>query len=86
MKNLTFRDPIETAKLFEKFQPTHVIHLAAMVGGLFHNMKHNLDFLVYTVKLYGVMTYFLCVFNEGIVYFDIHQCVYYCVAEKQHSH
>ncbi|KAK6053808.1 hypothetical protein COOONC_08686 [Cooperia oncophora] len=24
--------------------PTHVIHLAAMVGGLFHNLAHNLEF------------------------------------------
>lgn len=35
----------ETRELFEKHQPTHVIHLAAMVGGLFHNMSNNLDFL-----------------------------------------
>ncbi|GLH08383.1 ACYPI007507 protein [Gryllus bimaculatus] len=35
----------ETKALFEKHHPTHVIHLAAMVGGLFHNMSHNLDFL-----------------------------------------
>uniref|UniRef100_A0A336MFY6 GDP-L-fucose synthase n=1 Tax=Culicoides sonorensis TaxID=179676 RepID=A0A336MFY6_CULSO len=34
-----------TKALFEKHQPTHVIHLAAMVGGLFHNMSNNLDFL-----------------------------------------
>ncbi|XP_015517653.1 probable GDP-L-fucose synthase [Neodiprion pinetum] len=34
-----------TEALFEKYKPTHVIHLAAMVGGLFHNMSHNLDFL-----------------------------------------
>ncbi|XP_034942704.1 probable GDP-L-fucose synthase [Chelonus insularis] len=34
-----------TVELFQKYKPTHVIHLAAMVGGLFHNMKHNLDFL-----------------------------------------
>ncbi|CAH0549526.1 unnamed protein product [Brassicogethes aeneus] len=34
-----------TKKLFEKHHPTHVIHLAAMVGGLFHNMSHNLDFM-----------------------------------------
>jgi len=27
--------------LFEKFQPTHVIHLAANVGGLFKNMKYR---------------------------------------------
>lgn len=31
--------------MFDKYQPTHVIHLAAMVGGLFHNMNNNLDFL-----------------------------------------
>ncbi|KAK6645188.1 GRR1-like protein 1 [Polyplax serrata] len=34
----------ETKKIFDKHKPTHVIHLAAMVGGLFHNMSHNLDF------------------------------------------
>lgn len=31
--------------IFDKYQPTHVIHLAAMVGGLFKNMKYKLDFL-----------------------------------------
>ncbi|KAE8742572.1 hypothetical protein FOCC_FOCC011866, partial [Frankliniella occidentalis] len=35
----------QTTVLFQKHKPTHVIHLAAMVGGLFHNMSHNLDFL-----------------------------------------
>jgi GDP-L-fucose synthase len=40
-----FSDPKETQKIFEKYQPTHVIHLAAMVGGLFKNMKYKLDFL-----------------------------------------
>lgn len=35
-----------TRKLFEKHKPNKVIHLAAMVGGLFHNMANNLDFLV----------------------------------------
>ncbi|XP_071342472.1 GDP-L-fucose synthase-like [Trachinotus anak] len=34
----------ETRAVFEKHRPTHVIHLAAMVGGLFKNMKYNLDF------------------------------------------
>ncbi|KAG5667977.1 hypothetical protein PVAND_015935 [Polypedilum vanderplanki] len=33
-----------TKQLFEKHKPTHVIHLAAMVGGLFHNMNDNLGF------------------------------------------
>ena len=34
----------DTVRIFEKYQPTHVIHLAAMVGGLFKNMKYKLDF------------------------------------------
>lgn len=41
--DLTIKD--DTKALFDKVKPTHVIHLAAMVGGLFHNMKNNLDFL-----------------------------------------
>ncbi|EFA04892.1 putative GDP-L-fucose synthase-like Protein [Tribolium castaneum] len=44
-KDANLCDLEETKKLFEKHKPTHVIHLAAMVGGLFHNMNHNLDFL-----------------------------------------
>jgi hypothetical protein len=31
--------------IFDKYQPTHVIHLAALVGGLFKNMKYKLTFL-----------------------------------------
>ncbi|KAK1216643.1 hypothetical protein PQX77_020763 [Marasmius sp. AFHP31] len=39
------RDPEQTRRLYEKYKPTHVIHLAALVGGLFHNMKYKLTFL-----------------------------------------
>jgi len=31
-------------KIFEKHKPTHCIHLAAKVGGLFHNMRKKVDF------------------------------------------
>eukprot|EP00035_Acanthoeca_spectabilis_P020315 m.432265 g.432265 ORF g.432265 m.432265 type:complete len:340 (+) comp17407_c0_seq1:70-1089(+) len=34
-----------TQAIFKKHNPTHVIHLAAMVGGLFKNLRQNLDFL-----------------------------------------
>jgi len=30
--------------IFEKHRPTHVIHLAAFVGGLYRNMKYPVDF------------------------------------------
>ncbi|KNC97098.1 uncharacterized protein SPPG_07492 [Spizellomyces punctatus DAOM BR117] len=39
------RDLAQTRALFEHYQPTHVIHLAALVGGLFRNMKYQADFL-----------------------------------------
>jgi len=34
----------DTVQIFQKYKPTHVIHLAAMVGGLFRNMKYKLQF------------------------------------------
>jgi len=39
------KDFAATKAIFEKYQPTHVIHLAALVGGLFRNMKYKLTFL-----------------------------------------
>ncbi|XP_074059074.1 GDP-L-fucose synthase isoform X1 [Macrotis lagotis] len=43
-KDADLIDTAQTRALFEKHRPTHVIHLAAMVGGLFRNIKYNLDF------------------------------------------
>lgn len=33
----------ETDAIFEKYKPTHVIHLAAKVGGLFANMAQKVS-------------------------------------------
>jgi len=44
-KDGDLRDAEAVRKLFQQHKPTHVIHLAALVGGLYNNMKHNLDFL-----------------------------------------
>jgi len=41
--NLVDRAAVES--IFEQHQPTCVIHLAAKVGGLFHNMRKKVDFL-----------------------------------------
>ncbi|OQV22436.1 GDP-L-fucose synthase [Hypsibius exemplaris] len=43
-KEADLKDMEATKRLFAKYNPTHVIHLAAMVGGLFKNLKYNLDF------------------------------------------
>ncbi|KAG8980676.1 hypothetical protein FRB90_007549 [Tulasnella sp. 427] len=44
-KDGDLKDPKATEALFDKYKPTHVIHLAALVGGLFKNMKYKLTFL-----------------------------------------
>jgi GDP-L-fucose synthase len=38
------RNRADTEKIFAKYQPTHVIHLAAKVGGLFANMAQKVEF------------------------------------------
>mmetsp|Transcript_18355 Transcript_18355/g.52507 ORF Transcript_18355/g.52507 Transcript_18355/m.52507 type:complete len:318 (-) Transcript_18355:94-1047(-) len=40
--NLVERAAVDA--IFEKHKPTYVIHLAAKVGGLFHNMRKKVDF------------------------------------------
>ncbi|XP_050730471.1 GDP-L-fucose synthase-like isoform X2 [Eriocheir sinensis] len=44
-KDADLTDIEATRAIFEKHRPTHVLHLAAMVGGLFRNMKYGCDFL-----------------------------------------
>ncbi len=43
-KDADLTDYNQTFNLFNKIKPTHVIHLAAMVGGLYKNQSNNLDF------------------------------------------
>ena len=43
-KDANLLNKIETFAVFERYQPTHVIHLAALVGGLYAHIGHNCDF------------------------------------------
>merc|ERR1712136_545749 len=43
-KDGSLTDRQETEAIFEKYKPTHVIHLAAKVGGLFANMAQKVEF------------------------------------------
>ena len=43
-KDGDLRDRKATEAIFERVRPTHVIHLAAMVGGLFANMSKKVEF------------------------------------------
>jgi len=50
-KEADLTDSNATRALFDKYKPTHVLHLAAMVGGLFRNLHFNLDFLRTNIKI-----------------------------------
>jgi GDP-L-fucose synthase len=43
-KDADLRDEPSTSALFQRVKPTHVLHLAAHVGGLFANIKHQVEF------------------------------------------
>jgi GDP-L-fucose synthase len=43
-KDADLRDRASIRALFERVKPTHVIHLAAMVGGLFRNLRYKVEF------------------------------------------
>ena len=44
-------DAAATRAIFERVRPTHVIHLAAFVGGLFNNLAHNVEFYRYNTLM-----------------------------------
>jgi GDP-D-mannose dehydratase len=48
-------DRSATEAIFKKHQPTHVIHLAARVGGLFHNMAKTLTSCEFCVVVFFVV-------------------------------
>ena len=49
-KDGDLRDRKATEAIFDKFKPTHVIHLAAKVGGLFANMAQKVRLLVFLLN------------------------------------
>ncbi|XP_022711557.1 GDP-L-fucose synthase-like [Varroa jacobsoni] len=50
-KDGDLRNPAAVEAVFTKHKPTHVVHLAAFVGGLFRNMRLNLDFLRFNLAI-----------------------------------
>ncbi len=59
----------ETLALFRRVRPTHVLHLAARVGGLFSNMKDNLAFYRDNMKMQD----------------NVNECCVRCAVEKMVS-
>lgn len=45
------RNPDETSKIFKEIRPSQVIHLAASVGGVKANAKHNIQFFTDNLRI-----------------------------------
>jgi GDP-L-fucose synthase len=50
-KDVDLRDAGATLEYFRGLAPTHVIHLAAFVGGLFRNLKYKVEFYRYNTLM-----------------------------------
>jgi len=50
-KDGDLRDFAACQAIFAKYKPTHVIHLAAFVGGLYRNMKFPVEFWQYNIAM-----------------------------------
>ena len=50
-KDGDLKDFAATRAIFDKYKPTHVIHLAAYVGGLYKNMKYPVQFWQYNIAM-----------------------------------
>lgn len=53
-KDCDLTDIVATRALFRKYYPTHVINLAAMVGGLFYNINNNFDFFTKNMVFFSL--------------------------------
>jgi GDP-L-fucose synthase len=56
----------QTKAVFEKYKPTHVIHLAAFVGGLFGNMQCKLTYLRDNLLINDNVLH--CAYEAGVSY------------------
>ena len=50
-KDCDLRDNVAVMKLFKRHRPTHIIHLAANVGGLFKNMREKVTMFRDNVRM-----------------------------------
>ncbi|KAJ3095066.1 GDP-L-fucose synthase [Phlyctochytrium planicorne] len=75
-KDGDLRDEIECRKMFERYRPTHVIHLAAMVGGLFKNMRCKAEFYYDNMRMNENVIHTAFKFNVKKVVSCLSTCVF----------
>lgn len=76
------RDSEQCEKVFQKYKPTYVLHLAAFVGGLFKNMKDKVNFWVDNVSMNNNVMRCCWDFNVKRVVSCLSTCVFPDKIEK----
>lgn len=77
-KDCDLRDKNATEKVFEKYKPTHVVHLAARVGGLFANMNDQIGFMQDNLHINDNVITLCHKFDVKRAIFCLSTCVYPC--------
>lgn len=72
----------ETQQIFERYKPTHVIHLAAIVGGLFHNMAAGADFFDGNMRM--ALNVYKCAHAVGVQ--KLVSCLSTCIFPDEICH
>lgn len=62
--------------LFSKVKPTHVIHLAASVGGLFKNLTHNVELFRENVRMNDLILHHSHVSGVRKVVYCLSTCIF----------
>lgn len=70
------RDLAQAKALFAHVQPTHVVHLAALVGGLFKNMSRKVDFFRENMQINDVVLHCCHAFNVQKLVSCLSTCVF----------
>ncbi|KAF1333256.1 Gdp-l-fucose synthetase, partial [Globisporangium splendens] len=76
LQDADLRDMAQAEALFAKIRPTHVIHLAALVGGLYKNLSRKVDFLRDNMKINDAVLHCCHVFSVEKLVSCLSTCVF----------
>lgn len=72
----------DVKKMFDKYQPTHLIHLAAKVGGIKDNIEHQADFYYQNIMMNTLVLHYAYKYKVKKLLATISNCAYPDVAKK----
>ena len=72
----------EVKAMFEEHKPTHVLHLAARVGGIKDNMKHPAEFIHQNILINTQVVHYAYKYNVEKLIGILSNCAYPDVAKK----